>query len=140
MMVCEQSCELGLVEVFLAVALACTQPQILRINLRIILSPLFVQQLCFWLPVEPAHVKWAVAVADNVFWLEATLAEVIADRFGMEACGALHHARSDAAHLFVTNCRVKVLLHALHQSGAVDVDYHVIAARFNTRKRHREEM
>ena len=58
----------------------------------------------------------------------------------MEARGALHHAWSDVAHLFMTNCRVKVLLHALHQSGAVDVDYHVIAARFNTRKRHREEV
>ena len=44
------------------------------------------------------------------------------------------------AHLFVTECRVKILLHALHQSGAVDIDHHIIAARFDPRKRHREEV
>src|SRR5437867_4504762 len=109
-MVCEQGCELGLVEIFLAVALACTQPHIPWIHMRIVLSPLLVQQLGFWLPVEPAHVKGAVTVADNVLWPKATLAECIADCLGLEACRALHRAQSDVPHLFVTECRVKILL------------------------------
>src|SRR5438309_9769534 len=128
MMVCQQSGELRLVEIFLAIALACTQPHIPWIHLRIVLSTLLVQQLGFWLPVEPAHIKGTVAVADNVLWPEATLAELIADCLSLEACSALHCARSDAAHLFVTECWIKVLLHALHQSGAVDVNHYVIAA------------
>src|SRR2546427_6090054 len=106
----------------------------------VVLSPLLVQQLRFRLPVEPAHVKGTVAVADNVLWPEATLEEVIADSLGLEACGTLHHTWSDVAHLFVADCRVKVLLYAPHQSCAVDIDNHVIATRFDTRKRHREEV
>src|SRR5437763_14938548 len=125
MMVCEQCCELGLIEIFLTVALAGAQPQISYINMRIVLSPLLVQQLCFWLPVEPAHVKGTVAVVDDVLSLEATLAEIITDSFSLEARRALHSAWRNAAHLCVTDCLVKVLLHTPHQSGAVDIGDHI---------------
>ena len=138
-MVCEQGCELGLVEVFLAVALACTQPRIPWIYMRIVLSPILVQQICFWLPIEPAHVKGTVAVPDNVLWPEATLAEWSRTASAWK-CAVLCIAPGDVAHLFVTECRVKILLHALHQSGAVDIDHHIIAARFDPRKRDREEV
>src|SRR5262245_6537647 len=86
--------------------------------MRIVLSPIPIQQLCLRLPVEPAHIVWAVAVLDDAPWPEAALAELIADGLGIEAYRALHCACSDAAHLFVTNCRVKVLLHAPHQPHA----------------------
>ena len=108
--------------------------------MRIVFSPIPVQQICFWLPVEPAHVKGTVTVADNVLWPEAALAELIADSLSLEAHGTLHHAWSDVAHLFVTDGRVKVLLHAPHQSCAVDIDDHIVAACFDARKRHQKEV
>ena len=89
-------------------------PDISVTHMWIVLSSLLVQQLCLRLSVEPAYVEGTVAVADNVLCLEATLAEVVANRLGVEARGTLHRAWGDAAHLFMTDCRVKVLLYTLY--------------------------
>src|SRR6266511_2768777 len=92
------------------------------------------------LPVEPAHIKGTVTVANDVLWPEAALTEVVPNRLGLEARGTLHQAGGDAAHLFVTDRRVKVLLHAPHQACAIDVNDHVVSARFDTGKRHRKKV
>src|SRR3990172_12876547 len=106
----------------------------------IVLSPLLVQKLCLRLPVEPAHIEGAVTVAHDVLWLEAPFAEVVANSLGIETRGILHCAWGDVAHRFVTDRWVKVLLHAPHQACAIDVNVHVVTARFDARKRYREDL
>jgi hypothetical protein len=110
MVVSQDRCKLGLVETFLAISLAGAQPDVAREDLQEIIDPVSIQELGSWLPVEPANIEWAVAVADNILLEETTLTEFITRELGFETSRVGHDPRCNAAHLFVADLRVEVFL------------------------------
>ena len=114
-MVRQNGRELWLVKILFSIPLAGTQPDIAFKDLQEIFRPLFIQQFCFRLPIEPADIKWTVAIPHDILFKQTALAQLVPDQLGLEPGGILHHARSNPFHFLVADFGVKVFLQPFEQ-------------------------